>query len=60
MRRPDDDVGEAVAVDVAGGGDRDAAVLILRDAIEPEAIAAIEGRKFDDRWILRHAKSLPD
>ena len=34
----DDDVGEAVAVDVAGGGHGGAAVLAGRDAVELEAV----------------------
>ena len=39
----DDQVGEAVAVDVAGRGDREAAVVTGRHAAELEAVGAVEG-----------------
>ena len=46
-RRADDQVGEAVAVDVAGRGDRAAAVVTGRHAAELEAVAAVEARQVD-------------
>ena len=43
QRGADDQVGEAVAVDVAGRGDREAAVVTGRHAAELEAVGAVEG-----------------
>ena len=43
----DDQVGEAVAVDVAGRGDRAAAAVIRRHAAELEAVAAVEAREVE-------------
>src|SRR6266508_1927527 len=44
---PDDNIGEAVSIDVAGAGDRPAVKVMFRHAVEPETISAIEGRKID-------------
>ena len=43
----DDQVGEAVAVDVAGRGDREAAAVVRRHAAELEAVAAVEARQVE-------------
>src|SRR5690606_4905828 len=47
-RRPDDNVGEPVAVQVAGAADRDAEPGDRRGAVDPEAVRAVERRKIDD------------
>ena len=49
QRSADDQVGEAVAVDVAGRGDRAAAVVARRRAAELEAVAAVEASR-DRGW----------
>ena len=45
--RADDQIVEAVAVDVARRRDRDAAEVVRRRAAEPEAVAAVEAREID-------------
>src|SRR5689334_17460546 len=42
-----DHIGEAVAIDIAGVGDRKAAVVTRRHAIEPEASAAVKAREIN-------------
>ena len=46
-RSADDEVGEAVAVDVPGPGDRGAAEVVAIDAVEAEAVGAVEGREVE-------------
>jgi hypothetical protein len=53
IRGAGDQVGEAVAVDVARRGDRPAAPVIRRHAAEIEAVASVEARQVDFRRILR-------
>src|SRR5687767_13513048 len=38
----DDDIGEAIAVDVAGPGDGRAALVTRIDTVKPEAVGAVE------------------
>ena len=45
FRAPDDDVGDAVAVDVAGAAHRDAGIVPTADAVEDEAVGAVEIRE---------------
>ena len=40
---PDDHIGEAVAIDIAGTGDRSSTAVIRRYTVKPEAVAAIKG-----------------
>ena len=53
----DDQVGEAVAVDVARRGDRPAAAVARRHAAELEAVAAVEARQVEVR---RKARGLAE
>ena len=50
----DDDVGEAVAVDVPGRGDGATAKVTRIDAVEAEAVRAVERREIDRRRKLGH------
>ena len=45
VRRADDDIGKAVAVDVAGRGDRAAEEIVGRGAVDAEAVVAVKSRK---------------
>src|SRR5262249_53754212 len=56
-RCPNDDVGDPVAVDVAGGGHRRAGKFLPRRAVDLEAIQPIEGRKIDYKWNPGHGAS---
>ena len=53
---PDDHIIDTVAIDVAGARDREAAPVASIDAVDAEAIAAVEGRQTDapalDRYIM--------
>ncbi len=51
---PDHDVVEAVAVDVAGRGHREAAVVADVDSIEAEAVGAVECIEIDDCRKIGH------
>ena len=46
-RRPDDQIGEAVAVHVAGRGDAEAGIVIRRIALDDEAVGGRERREID-------------
>ena len=52
-RRPDDQVVDAVAVEVARARDREAAVVIGVDPVEPEAVAAVERGQIEARGEAR-------
>src|SRR5262249_16769670 len=56
-RCPNDDVGDPVAVDVAGGGHRRAGKFLPRRAVDLEAVQPIEGRKIDYKWNPDHGAS---
>ena len=43
----DDDIAEAVAVDVPGRGDRAAAIVVRIDAVEAKAVGAVEDREVE-------------
>ena len=49
IRRPDDQVGEAVAVHVPRRGDRVAAAIVLIDADQAEAVGPVQRRKVERR-----------
>src|SRR5437870_2223740 len=54
IRSANDQVGEAVAVDIAGRRDRSAAAVAVRHAAELEAVGPVQARQVDVRRKLRH------